>query len=74
MVFIFIFATAGLLGWAVLKPWVVKWTGWGLKSNGRGPGGATERGGRYAPLLGEGEGEGVEDRGSDEVPERERNG
>ena len=25
VVFIFIFATAGLLGWAALKPWVGKW-------------------------------------------------
>ena len=23
--FIFIFATAGLLGWAAVKPWVGKW-------------------------------------------------
>ena len=23
--FIFIFATAGLLGWAAIKPWVGKW-------------------------------------------------
>jgi hypothetical protein len=64
VVFIFIFATAGLLGWAVLKPWVVKWTGWGR--GGRGP-----REGRYAPLVGEGEGEG--ERG-DSAQGRERNG
>lgn len=25
VVFIFIFATAGLLGWAAIKPWVGKW-------------------------------------------------
>ena len=25
VVFIFIFATAGLLGWAAMKPWVGKW-------------------------------------------------
>lgn len=25
VVFIFIFATAGLLGWAAVKPWVGKW-------------------------------------------------
>ena len=25
VVFIFIFATAGLLGWAMVKPWVGKW-------------------------------------------------
>lgn len=25
VVFIFIFATAGLLGWAVVKPWVGGW-------------------------------------------------
>lgn len=25
VVFIFIFATAGLLAWAVVKPWVSKW-------------------------------------------------
>ncbi len=23
--FIFIFATAGLLGWAAIKPWVAEW-------------------------------------------------
>ena len=62
MVFIFIFATAGLLGWALLKPWVVKWTGWGRE--GQGP-----REGRYAPLVGEGEGEGY-----DSAQGRERDG
>lgn len=25
VVFLFIFATAGLLGWAAVKPWVGKW-------------------------------------------------
>ena len=25
VVFIFIIATAGLLGWALIKPWVEKW-------------------------------------------------
>ena len=25
VVFIFIFATAGLLGWALIRPWVEKW-------------------------------------------------
>jgi nucleoside permease NupC len=50
VVFIFIFATAGLLGWAVLKPWVVRWTGWGVER--------TRREGRYEPLVGEGGREG----------------
>lgn len=66
VVFIFIFATAGLLGWAVLKPWVVKWTGWGRE--GRGP-----REERYAPLVEEGEGEG-EGEGRDSEQGRERDG
>ena len=63
VVIIFIFATAGLLGWAVLKPWVVKWTGWGQE-------GQEPREGRYAPLVGEGEGEGEE---RDSTQGRERN-
>ena len=77
VVFIFIFTTAGLLGWAVLKPWVVKWTGWGgekrvssLGRGGRGGGpgaGEREREGRYVPLVGESQAEGSELRG-------ERNG
>jgi len=66
VVFIFIFATAGLLGWAVLKPWVVKWTGWGR-------GVQEPREGRYAPLVGDGEGEG-EGEGHDSAQGRERNG
>jgi len=67
VVIIFIFATAGLLSWAVLKPWVVKWTGWGR-------GGQEPREGRYAPLVGEGEeeGEGVGE-GRDSTQGRERN-
>jgi len=66
VVFIFIFTTAGLLGWAVLKPWVVKWTGWAR--GGQGP-----REGRYAPLVEEREGEG-EGEGHDSAQGRERNG
>ena len=67
VVIILIFATAGLLGWAVLKPWVVKWTGWGRE-------GQEPREGRYAPLVGEeGEGEG-EREGRDSAQGRERDG
>jgi hypothetical protein len=64
VVFIFIFATAGLLGWALLKPWVVKWMGWSRGDQG-------PREGRYAPLVEEGEGEGE---GRDSAQGRERDG
>ena len=67
MVFIFIFTTAGLLGWALLKPWVVKWTGWGGTGPGRG-----EREARYAPLVGESQAEGSGERDSGLQGERER--
>ncbi len=32
--FIFIFATAGLLGWAAIKPWVGRWIEVGAVENG----------------------------------------
>lgn len=66
MVIIFISATAALLGWALLKPWVVKWTGWGMETIGRQ--GGREREARYAPLGGEGQ---VESRDSGLEGERD---
>lgn len=49
VVFIFVFATGGLLAWAAVRPWVQKWRERG------GDGGA---GGTYEPVGENGEGEG----------------
>lgn len=67
--FIFIITTAGLLGWAVLKPWIAKWTGWGGSGPARG-----EREARYAPLVGDGQAEGSVGRDSGLHEEREGEG